>query len=92
MFNRVILSALLVASLLGIWPITVCRGDFNREACERACRSRYLGPGVFKDIDDGSGNQLMSLDTCMQECDRQFWKDFDKKTGDKERGGRRGTQ
>jgi hypothetical protein len=90
MCRRSMLFGLIMVSLLGIWPTTPCRGDFDRQACERACRSRYMGPGVFKD--DGSGHKLMSLDSCMQDCDRQFWDDFDSKAGDTERDGRRGNQ
>jgi hypothetical protein len=81
--NRLIMLFALIIASSGTWPAALCRADFDREACERACRSRYMGPGVFKSGD--SGHQLMSLDSCIQECERQFWEDFEKKTSDKEK-------
>ncbi len=82
MYQRITLFVLTV-SLLGLWPTIPCWGDFDRQACERACRTRYGGPGVFRS--DDSGHQLMSLDSCMQECERQFWEDFERKTGGMEK-------
>jgi hypothetical protein len=90
MCRRIIMLGLIVAMFLGIWPATLCLCDFDREACEQACRTRYMGLGVFKD--DGSDYALMSLDSCMQDCNRQFWEDFDAKSSDLERAGKRGAQ
>jgi hypothetical protein len=90
MYRRLMLFGLIVLSCLGTWGTIPCSADFDRQACERACRTRYGGPGVFND--DDSGHKLMSLDSCMQDCDRRFWDDFDRKTDEMERNGRRGAQ
>ncbi len=83
MCGRVIFVSLVVVSFLGISGTIPSRADFDREACERACRSRYMGPGVFKDRE--SGHQLMSLDTCIQDCEKRFWEDFGRKTDETEK-------
>lgn len=40
---------------------------FDKETCERNCRRRF------------GGEMLGVMDSCMQECDNVYWKDFDRR-------------
>jgi len=62
-------------------------GDLN--ACQQKCRGR-LGVVMYSDTDSepqwfrgrGSSRNDYAYAQCMEECNRAFWKDFDKKHGE----------
>ncbi|MGO9571414.1 MAG: hypothetical protein ACLP5H_28145 [Desulfomonilaceae bacterium] len=60
--------------------IDLLQGGFDRETCERDCREQY---GVSFGPRDDPRARLYAR--CIQECERQFWKDFDSRTRDLER-------
>jgi hypothetical protein len=54
--------------------------SFDRETCEQDCRERYGGLGGAR---DDPRARLYGL--CIQECERQFWKDYDRRMRNLER-------
>lgn len=49
--------------------------EFDRQLCERDCRSRF---GYELYFWSGSGpSSYWAFANCMAECDRKFWKQFD---------------
>ncbi len=54
--------------------------SFDRDSCERDCRERYGGRGA---AGDNARGRLYGI--CVQECERQFWKTFDRRTKELER-------
>jgi hypothetical protein len=53
--------------------------DFDREACYRGCR-RTIMPLLSYEGDRETGYRIAgSQDDCLQECERKFWEDFEKK-------------
>jgi hypothetical protein len=54
--------------------------DFDRGVCEQDCRDQY--GGVFGSPDDPRARLYAR---CLQECERQFWKKFDRRTKELER-------
>jgi len=63
--------------LLGL--ISPSSADFDRELFYQKCRRT---PGFMARATLCSDSLCIqaSYEDCMQECDRQFWKDFDEKT------------
>jgi len=63
---------------------------FDLNYCQRECRARF-GIGLESDIEEhfrrgGSGmGNYYAYSNCIAACNAQFWKEFDKKTGDAER-------
>jgi len=55
---------------------------FNRAACEEECRRRY-GYGLFLMRYPGRGDgAYWAYTKCLQDCNRRFWKEFDKEMDD----------
>jgi hypothetical protein len=74
-------ATMLAAVLLALSAASQPRADFDRDRCYQKCRGK---PGSIVRLDvhvDGNFAQG-SYDACMQECDRQFWQDFDDKSKD----------
>lgn len=64
-------------------------GNFDREGCEQSCRSRYgVGPLPYTEEQgwggrgggDYGGYYLYA--SCIDSCNRQYWRDFDRKMED----------
>jgi hypothetical protein len=49
--------------------------DFDRTVCQQDCVEKYGGPSSGANT---PRTRLYAL--CMQECERQFWKQFDRRT------------
>ena len=60
--------------------VDLYQDSFDRGTCEQDCRERYWG--VVGQSDDPR-SRLYGL--CIQECERQFWKDYDRRVRDMER-------
>ncbi len=67
--------------------------DFNLQACEDACRSRF-GVNPWSDDTDlsphrrgggGSGSNYDLYAICIQKCNTNFWKDHDRRMEDLEK-------
>jgi hypothetical protein len=54
--------------------------SFDRGTCEQDCKDRY---GGWAGARDDPRSRLYGL--CIQECERQFWKTFDRRTKELER-------
>jgi hypothetical protein len=80
------LQAQPVESLLGVGAeslsgsVDLYQDSFDRETCERDCREAYGGwPG-------GSNDPRARLYArCIQDCERQFWQDYDRRMRNLER-------
>ncbi|MBI4961975.1 MAG: hypothetical protein HY913_01730 [Desulfomonile tiedjei] len=75
------IMALVVALLIVCLPNAGVT-DFDRYNCYRKCARQPVPLGLLGG--EASSHYLTqgSYDTCMQECERQFWKDFDEKAKD----------
>ena len=67
-------------------------GNFDRESCEQSCRARYgVGPLPYVEEQqwggrgggDYGGYYLYA--NCIDSCNRQYWRDFDRKMDDLKR-------
>jgi hypothetical protein len=72
---------MLIAALLTLCSLSCSLAEFDKERCYQKCRRT---PGFMARVTLCSDGHYSdgSEDNCMQECDRQFWKDFDDKTRD----------
>lgn len=56
-------------------------GSFDRQACEEYCRSFYgLLPYAGGGGSDYGRGKFYLFAKCMADCDRKFWKEFDRKS------------
>jgi hypothetical protein len=64
-------------------------GEFDLEACEQDCRSKFGVDPYFFGGGSGMDTSVWRLFTiCIQDCNRKYWKDYDrrmKKLGDPEK-------
>ena len=81
MVNRLLVLALFMTALvLAVGPASTVVADptlmqdFDRNACYAKCP-----------CSTGSPDQAQLCFECKQECDRQFWKSFDKETSGKQK-------
>jgi hypothetical protein len=55
--------------------------DFDQTVCQDDCMEKYGAP-----VSGANGPRVRLYALCMQECERQFWKQFDHRTRELERG------
>jgi hypothetical protein len=54
--------------------------DFDRYACERDCRRRFGMTLYFAPAGGSHTSGYQGLAECVQECNTQYWKEFDRRT------------
>lgn len=62
------------------------QGDFDRDSCEQTCRHRYnvspvpgFGEQAWERRADNYWPGYYLLSQCIDDCNRQFWRDFERK-------------
>jgi hypothetical protein len=71
-----------VADDLDVVPRYSGESGFDRGDCEDQCRRRFgLNPYVLQ-YRDGGRLRFQLFARCMQDCNRRFWRDFDRESED----------
>lgn len=72
---------MLATALLFLCSLSCSWADFDKDRCYQKCRRT---PGFMARVGLYSDGRyaIASYEDCTQECDRQFWKDFDNRTED----------
>ena len=55
---------------------------FDLAACEQECRMRYGYELYWRRYPPSGGGSYWVYTKCLQNCNRRFWKEFDKETDD----------
>jgi hypothetical protein len=83
---RLAIAAFVGAALLTVCSIGQSSADFDRDRCYQKCR-RTPGFMAQRGPDIHLQYSQASYDECLAECDRDYWKDFDSRTGDLDKKG-----
>lgn len=51
--------------------------DFDLETCQQECRSRFGVSPYFLEL-NRSSNPIYLYSSCIAECNRKFWKEYDR--------------
>jgi hypothetical protein len=85
------LIVLCLSAMSAAWPIPTDNAysqgtEFNREECLKGCGYRYGGYLGFSNRDP---RPILhgTHEECMMECERRFWKEFDRETKEAESKG-----
>jgi hypothetical protein len=78
---KTLLHVTVVMAALALVPILSCtstaQGSFDRDGCLRGC-------AALKPVGRGMGGWA-AYQSCVADCERQFWNEFDEKIDDLER-------
>ncbi|MBI5249553.1 MAG: hypothetical protein HY912_08665 [Desulfomonile tiedjei] len=55
-------------------------GNFDKESCEQNCRSLYGASPYYMGGGGGDRGRYYVYAQCVQDCNTQFWKEFDRNT------------